>query len=300
MMVDSAPKGRAIRQAAIRAAERQATMQQSRPLPHVQVTRLRGFTLAELLVVIGIIALLLSMLLPAINKARRAADRTVCLSNQRQMATGLVAYATENRGFFPLNGPGDNSSTTFVIRRKIWNPPDPGERHKFKYTIDGWTGVGILFPTKLVTDPRAYYCPEMRRPTFNYPEGWDGNPAWVWMGYLYRHFLEPNGVFTSNEMKEMEPGNWKPVKLRYKAMSMDIPMQSAYWGGSAFWAHTNPYIINVAYSDGHAEGVILSKQDYDRASRGNYTVPQADRYIYEFFRAVDNKNDMTRLKQLFP
>jgi hypothetical protein len=139
----------------------------------------------------------------------------------------------------------------------------------------------------------------MRRDQFNYPEGWDGNPAWIWMGLLYRHFLEPNGVFTSQEMTEMDPRNWKQVKLRNKAMTMDIVMQSQYWGGNAFWPHTNPFIVNTAYSDGHAQSVQLTQNDFDRASR-LYTVPQADRYVYEFFRALDNNNDMTRLKTLFP
>jgi prepilin-type N-terminal cleavage/methylation domain-containing protein len=123
------------------------------PLTQMQMTRPRGFTLAELLVVIGIIAVLISLLLPAINKARRAAARTVCLSNQRQLATGLVAYATENRGFFPLNGPGDNSSTTFVIRRKVWNPPNPGEIHKFKYPSTGGPVLDCCFPLKSLPIP---------------------------------------------------------------------------------------------------------------------------------------------------
>jgi prepilin-type N-terminal cleavage/methylation domain-containing protein/prepilin-type processing-associated H-X9-DG protein len=61
-----------------------------------------GFTLVELLVVIGIIALLISILLPALNKARDAANTTACLSNQRQLALMLHMYTTENRGSFPF------------------------------------------------------------------------------------------------------------------------------------------------------------------------------------------------------
>jgi len=64
-----------------------------------QVTvRRRGFTLVELLVVIGIIALLVSILLPALNKAREDAKRVRCLSNERQLVMAWQMYASENKG----------------------------------------------------------------------------------------------------------------------------------------------------------------------------------------------------------
>ena len=60
--------------------------------------RRRGFTLVELLVVIGIIALLVSILLPALNKAREDAKRVRCLSNERQLVMAWQMYASENKG----------------------------------------------------------------------------------------------------------------------------------------------------------------------------------------------------------
>lgn len=58
----------------------------------------RGFTLVELLVVIGIIALLISILLPALDKARQPANLRVCQSNLKQIGWLVHLYASQNRG----------------------------------------------------------------------------------------------------------------------------------------------------------------------------------------------------------
>ena len=62
----------------------------------------RGFTLVELLVVIGIIALLISILLPSLSKARRAANRLKCTANMRSMMQGLQLYFYDNKNHQPL------------------------------------------------------------------------------------------------------------------------------------------------------------------------------------------------------
>jgi len=69
-----------------------------------------AFTLVELLVVIGIIAILVAILLPALNKARAAAQETQCMSNLRQFGFGFQIYADANKGFLPEDGPDGTSA----------------------------------------------------------------------------------------------------------------------------------------------------------------------------------------------
>src|SRR5215469_17924269 len=60
----------------------------------------RGFSLVELLIVIGIIAALLAILLPALSAAREHAKRVQCMSNMRQLTAAWLMYANDNRGRF--------------------------------------------------------------------------------------------------------------------------------------------------------------------------------------------------------
>ena len=88
-----------------------------------------GFTLVELLVVIGIIAVLVAMLLPALNKARQAAMTAHCLARLRELNSATMLYVTENRGFMP---PVFEASAT-------------------TYTFPSWYSGRNIFPTLSAT-----------------------------------------------------------------------------------------------------------------------------------------------------
>jgi prepilin-type N-terminal cleavage/methylation domain-containing protein/prepilin-type processing-associated H-X9-DG protein len=142
-----------------------------------------GFTLIELLVVVAIIAVLIAMLLPAIQKAREVAKLSVCLSNFRQIGIGLNAYADENAGWAPFNYAGHGGPWLYGSHPlSLWKASkDPGESddvgrfNGLGYIIRYIGGTGMFGEER----PKLLRCP-------------DGSGHWYdlerngWSSYFYQ------------------------------------------------------------------------------------------------------------------
>ena len=114
-----------------------------------------GFTLVELLVVIGIIALLISILLPALSKARESANRVACLSNMKQLAMGTIMYANSNRYCFPHTAP--NSGSTSPADWIFWRAADKLQDSGLSPFLGGMTEKLMRCPTDQVEGHKGAY-----------------------------------------------------------------------------------------------------------------------------------------------
>ena len=130
--------------------------------------RNKGFTLVELLVVIGIIAVLISILLPTLSKARNNAMRVKCSAQLRQVGVASVIYANENRGYLPtirtewknprtynlIDASTGNHLVNYLFTNGDTSPNDPGSNIGRLIRTKALSSTGANYDTNPIT-----YCP---------------------------------------------------------------------------------------------------------------------------------------------
>jgi prepilin-type processing-associated H-X9-DG protein/prepilin-type N-terminal cleavage/methylation domain-containing protein len=202
-----------------------------------------GFTLVELLVVIGIIAVLVAMLLPALNKARQSAVTLQCASQMRQFGIAYATYATDNKGLLPTSQEFHPLDTPYASPA---GAPEPDADFYVKYL-----GGSKQRTLSVIYSPavRLYRCPI--GPT-------DPNPAKPWA-------IDHKGSYAQHYNSSW-PGGRPRLKFFRKSSDtgflaelLNIP-DGSYWD----WPHKDLTTRhnrggNILFVDGHVSRMTVGQ-----------------------------------------
>ena len=215
------------------------------------------FSLIELLIVIAIIAILVSLLLPALNSAKNKFSNVSCLNNTRQLGLGTISFADDHKGF----PPGANQAMwQYDLNLKRLQPNDV-------YYGDY---VSRLYKGKYIGSPKAFICSKGENEFSGY---WgNGSKASVFYFYCISSYTAGNQK-TTDEEPQTYNGYEKMLPLhkaknQSAAWLISCMIQSgAYQGNSYIWGsweyrhqpvdrnfHDGARRFNATYFDGHAEG----------------------------------------------
>jgi type II secretory pathway pseudopilin PulG len=231
-------------------------------------------------VVIGIIAALIAMLLPALSKARESALRTACGSNLRQLLTGCVAYATDHRGKWPLpdavrvlSGTPTPPAWRFAAHTNDLFIPGVPSGSPPTGTYTGWKGLGILYETRYLATGQIFYCPSHRNGTSpvdyetpNIGYSWPRHVSSIQVksNYLYRGRKNYTFGIGQTGLEDPNAPTLLGRDMNRFAMIIDWPTYTAgAWIYTQFGEQHRSQGINVAYATGDVVWVKTSGTKVD-------------------------------------
>jgi prepilin-type N-terminal cleavage/methylation domain-containing protein/prepilin-type processing-associated H-X9-DG protein len=221
-----------------------------------------AFTLVELLVVIGIIALLISILLPTLGKAREVARRAACLSNLRQVHQAFHFYALENRDQVPLGHRSASKQFNSMV---------------FSATSGRWVLFGLLTQGRSMPDARVLFCPSEANPKFMFDTEANPWPAAgatptinVQAGYGARPERELPDDLAAPPPRLVPFAMPRLARFKNKAIFADLTAART----RVITRHRTG--VNVLYGDGSATWIDLKQFDHPESAWLEPTVPPAD------------------------